>query len=269
MDIEEWELLSDEGFLGIHDDGGKKINPKGNTVFHMNYFICPSNVVDSVPQHHPKNQLPPLSVHLLGSRIPKKPPDQESAVPQVEINKKITPPPTSTSNPVSQVCFKKMKEIEFVDIKVDSPWSGSASSRGFIPQIEGAAVFQFKEKEGQNAVPCDISEMEIKEDDTKDSKKGDGGGSNIWKWSLTGIGAICSLGVTVCCIIVFRSSCRMSNKNPQQNQKLQSQIRANDKRSKQGVNHASRLSEAVCAMRGVPIAKARITCGGHYDHAAI
>lgn len=61
----------------------------------------------------------------------------------------------------------------------------------------------------------------------------------------------------------------MSNKDPQQYQKLQSQTHANDKRSKQGVNHASRLSGAVRAVRGVPIAKARITFGGHYDHAAI
>ncbi|XP_073150352.1 uncharacterized protein [Henckelia pumila] len=268
MDIEEWELLPEEGFLGIHDDGGKKINPKGSTVFHMNYFICPSNVVDSVPQQdHAKNQLPPLSVHLLEPRIPKKPPDQESAVPPGEIIKKITPPPTPpSSDPVSQVFFKKMKEAEFVDIKVDSPRSGSAS-RGFIPPIEGSAVFQFEEKGGQSPVSCDISEMEIKEEDVKDSKKDDGGGSNIWKWSLTGIGAFCSLGVTVCCIIVFRSSGRMSNKHPLQNQKLQSQTHANNKRIKQGVDHASRLTEAVCAVRGVPIAKARITFGGHYDAA--
>ncbi|XP_075511349.1 uncharacterized protein LOC142547128 isoform X1 [Primulina tabacum] len=263
MDIEEWELLPDEGFLGIHDDGGKTIHPK--SVFHMNYFISPSNVVDSVSQHHPNDHLPPLSLHPLEPRLPKKPPDQESAIPPVEMIKKITPPATS-SDPVSQVFFKKMKETEFVDIKVDSPRSGSAS-KGFIPQIEGAAVFQFEEKGGQNAVPCGVSEMEIKEDNSMDSKKGEGGGSDTWKWSLTGIGALCSLGVSLCCIIVFRSSHGMSNKHPQQNQKLQKQTHPNDKRIKQGVNHSSRLSEAVRAVRGVQIAKARITFGGHYDAA--
>ncbi|KZV37900.1 hypothetical protein F511_12182 [Dorcoceras hygrometricum] len=246
MDIEEWELLPEEGFLEIHggdDDGGKKIHPKGNTVFHMNYFICPSNIVESIPN----NQLPPLSIHVLEQRIPDKPPDHEP----VEIIKKITPP---APDPVSHVFFKKMKETEFVDIKVDSPRSGNAN-RGFIPPIEGAAVFGYEEKGAQNA------EVEIKEEDIEESNKG---GSNIWKWSLTGIGAICSLGVTVCCIIVFRGSYRMSATHPQQNQKFHSQTHANE-RIKQGVNRASRLNEAVRAMRGAPIAKARITFGGHYD----
>ena len=91
------------------------------------------------------------------------------------------------------------------------------------------------------------------------------GGINLWKWSLSGIGAICSFGVAAAtiCIIIFGSHQR--SKQRQQNQKLRFQIYTDDKRIKQVVQHATKLNEAISAVRGVPIQRAHITIGGYYD----
>ncbi|CAA3021011.1 uncharacterized protein LOC111384891 [Olea europaea subsp. europaea] len=213
MDLEEWELLPDDGFLEIHDDGGKKI-------YSRKYGSGPAGVLETN--------------YFVSSEA-----DQD---------------------PVSQVFFKKMKEPEFVDMKVESPTS---TRSGIMPQIDGAGFYQFEENEEAYKVEALDSESctsKVKGDSEMEMDENNWG-FNIWKWSLTGIGAICSFGVAAATvsIIVLGSS----QKSKQQNQKLQLQFYANDKRIKQVVHHASKLNEAI--FRGVPLTRAHVTFGGYYE----
>ncbi|KAL2466242.1 hypothetical protein Adt_42093 [Abeliophyllum distichum] len=264
MDLQEWEILPDDGFLEIHDDGGKKIYSRKygsgpNSVLETNYFVCPSK---STPTK--TNQLLHLEPKIL------KPSDQEMISKQVPVEIKIMPSalpekikPFNTGSAseadqdlVSQVFFKKMKEPEFVDMKVESPKSSRSE---IMPQIDGAGFFQFEENgEALESKSCEgDSEMEMEMDENN-------WGLNIWKWSLTGIGAICSFGVAAAtvCIVVFGT--RQKSKQ-EQNQKLQFQIYTNDKRIKQVVHHATKLNEAISAVRGVPLTRAHVTFGGYYE----
>ncbi|CDP14311.1 unnamed protein product [Coffea canephora] len=152
-----------------------------------------------------------------------------------------------------------MKETElFADMKLDSPKSNNNSSsshtaRGIKPQID-AGAFQFEEK----ADTYKAAEVKWEENH---------GGLNVLKWSLTGIGAICSFGVATVCILVFGGvrKNKQQQQQQQQNQKLQFHIYTEDKRLKRVVHHATKLNEAISAVRGVPITRARITVGGYYD----
>ncbi|CAI9787584.1 unnamed protein product [Fraxinus pennsylvanica] len=274
MDLEEWELLPDDGFLEIHDDGGKKIYSRKYgggpaSVLETNHFVCPPK---SSPQfvETTKNQLLPVPIHLeptifkpCDQEIPKQIPVEIKSMPSASPEK--IPFNTGSGceadqDPVSQVFFKKMKEPEFVDMKVESPKS---SRSGIMPQIDGAGFYQFEENEESYKVEAldskscaskvkDDSEMEMDENHW---------GFNIWKWSLTGIGAICSFGVAAATVSIIVLGSHQKSK--QQNQKLQFQFYSNDKRIKQAVHHASKLNEAI--FRGVPLTRAHVTFGGYYE----
>lgn len=203
MDVEEeWELLSDEGFLDINDDHIYS-RKSAATVFQTNYFICP----------------PPSVDYLLPVPIDLPPPFDEPV--------QILKMESFDEDPISQVFFKKMKEAEFVDMKVESPKSSSA----IVPQI-GGTNFQFEEK-------------------AEEMIEG-GGDEGVWKRGLSGIGAICSFGVAAAtfCIIIF------TNRHPHHNHKLHFRIYTHDDNKRMKVNSA---------VSGVPISKARITVGGYYD----
>ncbi|XP_052174496.1 uncharacterized protein LOC127789601 [Diospyros lotus] len=237
MDLEEWELLPDHGFLQIHDDGGRKIfsrkygRPDPEIDFNMNYFICPSPTSQKVADSTEKV---PVPIRL----------EQSSRVP-------IDPGPVEPDqDTVSQVFFKKMKENEFVDMKMDSP--SPKSSIGSKMKIEKETLSSKKNK------------IDLPAEEAGGEEKG--GGRNLWKWSMTGIGAICSFGVAAAtiCIIVLGSH-RRNQQQCQQNQKLRFQIYADEKRIKEVVHRATKLNEAISAARGVPLTRAHITVGGHYD----
>lgn len=104
-------------------------------------------------------------------------------------------------DPISQVFFKKMKEAEFVDIRADSPKPPKSEPN-----------FQFD------------PEMVI----GKDEKGGDED-DDVWKWKLSGIGAICSLGVAAAtfCIVVFTNS---------HNHRLQFRIYTDDDKVRQSID---------------------------------
>uniref|UniRef100_A0A5B6ZDX5 DUF6821 domain-containing protein n=1 Tax=Davidia involucrata TaxID=16924 RepID=A0A5B6ZDX5_DAVIN len=281
MDLQEWELLLDDE---IHDDGGKKIfsrkyDTDHKTLFKTNYFICPSpNSQKFVKPSSEKNSRVP---NQLVVPVPIQFEPTINIAPSV-MSEKMEAPNTGgggappDQNMVSQVFFKKTTtENEFVDMKMDSPKSGSRG--GIVPQID-AGTFQFEDKsEAMESDNC-ASKMEVEKEMVRktinldsdmreeNSGGGGGGGSNIWKWSSTGIGAICSFGVAAAatlCIIILGSSQR--NKQLHQNQKLRFQIYTDDKRIKQVVHHATKLNEAISAVRGVPLTRAHITFGGYYD----
>lgn len=221
MDVEdEWELLSDDGFLEINDHGaGNQIysrNSSSAVVIQMNYFICPP----------PSNQ-------FVQATLPDPLPPNRLLTPPLEIKME-----SLDQDPVSQVFFKKMRETEFVDMKVDLPKPSAV-----VPQIE--ANFQFEEEKGE----MDSKMVEGEREDLERS------GANVWKWSLNGIGAICSFGVAAAtfCVIVFTTTANNKHHH-HHNHKLHFRIYSDDKRMK-----------AIAAVSGVPITRARITVGGYYD----
>ncbi|XP_009797664.1 uncharacterized protein [Nicotiana sylvestris] len=292
MDLEEWEVLPEDGFLQIHDDGGNKIFSRkfisdSNRVFH-DYFSCstpnPCQFVDSTVHPRVPKQLIPLSIQLK-PRIQKTHDDNDDDDDEVSkevittqvpfeinilpstISEKIKAPAAmmETDQVLSQVFFKKMKDTESRltrDMKVESPKS---SNKTFVPQIDQEYPFPFEEKSEVIEIDKDIviKKMEMEAEIIHEDNRG---GLNLLNWSLTGIGAICSFGVaaaaTICISFIGN---RQKHKQNQQNQMLRFQIFSDDKRMKQVVRHASKLNEAISATRGVPISRAQITVGGYYD----
>nr|XP_016470039.1 PREDICTED: uncharacterized protein LOC107792342 [Nicotiana tabacum] len=259
MDLEDWELLPDDGFLQIHDDGGKMIFSKND--FNMNYFICPcpksSQFVDSTK--HP--QTVPFPIHL-------EPSFQETANDHEVITKQVITKENSSKNicdnsmmeaeqnqdQVSQVFFKKMKENEFDNMKIDSP----KSNNNTLLSQDDADPFQFEEQ--AQVLEVDQEKIGMEAENIEENS----GRLNLLNKSLNGIGAICSFGVaaaaTIC--IIFMGN----HQNNKQNQhKLRFQIFSDGKRIKQVVDHATKLNEAIAAVRGVPVTRAQITVGGYYD----
>lgn len=216
MEVEdEWELLSDDGLLQISNDATAAANQicSRSTVFNTNYFICPSS--------------PSQFVETTADRGRENDCDRDQPVQMINIDSFSTG--GVDRDPFSQVFFKKMKEAEFVDIKVESP------------KFEAKANYQFEEKADPRENEMKEVEYDLEED-----------GANVWKWSLSGIGAICSFGMAAAtfCVIVF-------TKHPHHNHKLQFRIYTDEKRMK--------VKGAIAAVSGVPINRARITVGGYYD----
>nr|GMD41680.1 Titin like [Ipomoea batatas] len=246
MDLEEWEVLPEDGFLQIHDDGaGKKIFSRKygaaptSHVFKMNYFVCP-------PPANPANQfvetttqlvpLPLPSVQFIGDHH-----QMDMAATEAEPDR------------VSQVFFKKIKETEFPsDMKLDSPKSNNGA---VMPQLDAGEVY--KADQAMESKTFLSSPRSTVEDDDGESSDHENGGLNLLNWSMTGVGAILSFGVaavvsTVCILIAG------NRQKHRKNQKLRFQIYTDDKRIKQMVHHATRLNEAIS---GVPITRAHITIG--------
>ncbi|KAJ6858402.1 hypothetical protein NC652_040855 [Populus alba x Populus x berolinensis] len=298
MDLEEWELLPHDGFIDYHEDGEKKTfgaskrssSPNPKAMFNMNYFMCPS----SPPKHSRvvPNQLVPVHIqlepptktskdvpgdHVISKKdvVSMEPIDLSAVVPSVAMPEAKE----ADQDSVSQVFFKKMKENEFVDMKLDSPKSANTKGGFAPPQIDAGSTFNFEDKSDHQGYTGDqvlettkISSPRIKsstenENSTKKEVNWEENtsGLNLWKLSLTGIGAICTFGVAAATICIFIFGNQQRNKQQQQNQKLSFQIYADDKRIKQVVHHATKLNEAISAARGVPIARAHITYGGYYN----
>ncbi|KAE8734629.1 Detected protein of unknown function [Hibiscus syriacus] len=252
MDIDEWILLSDDRFPDINQDaqkqihGGRRVSDT-NLVFLADYF----NKEEPPP---PKQLVPvPFPESDKGKFVEK---IQESGTEPVEGDREVK----------TQVSFRKPSyNNESVDMtnKMDSPRS---TTKGAITQLDAAGKFNFDEEDDeflQNmSSPRLRDSFEKKAGANWEENSGPGG---LWKWSLTGIGAICSFGVAAAafCIIVFGTQQRQ--KQHQQNQKLLFQRYTDHKRMKQVVHHTTKLDESISAARGVPITRAHITFGGYYD----
>lgn len=296
MDIDGWEFLPDDGFLDLDhlhpDDGEGKVfsgrrnsDPDPESVFNMNYFKIESPKSSSISN---LRVLSPVPFQLEPS-IYKATDDDDieelfKGISKVPIDITLVPPPPPSipkkimdplpgvigsaeaeQDAVSQVFFKKTNTNEFVDMKMDSPRSGS---RGISPQFDAGGAFSFEDTIGE---PLENKNSPRKRSGRKDQVfweddsgnwEENSGGLNLWKWSLTGIGAICSFGVAAATIGIVIFASQQKNKNQQ---KLSFQIYTDDKRIKQVVQHAAKLNDAISAARGVPITRAHITFGGYYD----
>ncbi|XP_058740090.1 uncharacterized protein LOC131612305 [Vicia villosa] len=244
MDINEWVILSDNGFL----DDEKQIflgtrNPLSDSIsnFDKDYF-CTSPKSTKTIETEP-SKVPKLLIHVPIQLEPK----FEKLPTEEELVKEHTDEDT-----VSQVFFH-MKENKFADMKLESP--KSSSGRGLLVEdMEMMTSPRMKNMEKDNNVGM-----------YNDEKEGEtmNGGFNLWKWSSTGLGAICSFGVAAAtvCVLFFGSQQRIKK-----DQTIRFQIYTDDKRIKQVVQHATKLNEAFAAVRGVPLSRAHITYDGHYDH---
>ncbi|KAL3534024.1 hypothetical protein ACH5RR_007545 [Cinchona calisaya] len=250
-DLEGWEILPEDGFLEIHDDGGKKI-------FSRKYSTPPKNIFknyfspkfdETTEKARVPNQLVPVPFQFESAGQN----DQVlKEVTKVPIKIEIDLRPSSTisetirssriaageadQDQVSQVFFMKMKET-VVDMKLDSPKSKNNSSRGIKPVFQSEEkVETYKDGEAPETTKIssprqkvDHEDMMIKKNNMMDPANDieNSGGLNILKWSLTGIGAICSFGVATVCIFVF-GGLGKNNKQHQQNQKFQFHIYTKD-----------------------------------------
>nr|DAD42090.1 TPA_asm: hypothetical protein HUJ06_000320 [Nelumbo nucifera] len=269
MSLDEWEVLSDDGFLDLHhhEDGGRRVlsketagfDPKG--VLDMNYFICPSPPPRHMFESSKKssdskgvNQLVPVPIkleppignnqnHEFVKEILDIPVVEFSIIPAAvseKIKAPILGPKTADQDTVSQVFFKKMKEHEFVDMKLDSPKSSTKGSR--LQTEVGSTQFEKEEAcegestehkasgkvvtEEEKEKKDNFLDPEIKNDNNWEDSAG---GLCIWKWRLTGIGALCSIGVTAATICIFIFGSQQRYKHHHQNQKFRFQIYTDDK----------------------------------------
>ncbi|WOL08063.1 hypothetical protein Cni_G16815 [Canna indica] len=85
-------------------------------------------------------------------------------------------------------------------------------------------------------------------------------GKACWNWRLRGIGGFFSMGAAAAataCILIFGG-------RQQQKQRIQFKIYADEKRMKAVVQQATRLNQALSAVRGTPMTRAHISFGGYY-----
>ncbi|XP_055808450.1 uncharacterized protein LOC129876998 [Solanum dulcamara] len=240
MDLQEWELLSDNGLLEVLHD--KKDNFLSRDHASDSKRVPNKLVIPLLIQQEPSIQKPQEDVEVIKEVITKVPIEEATLVQDEE-------------DKVSQVFFKKMKESEFENMKLDSPkFSNKTTS---VSQID-SMNFPFEDEVEVLEVE---KESEIKKKDINEENNINGG-IHLWKWRLTGVGAICSFGVAAAAaaaaICIFIGN-HQKQKQHKQNQKLKFQF-SDDKKMKQVVQQpATKLNEAICGVRvSVPITK-RIT----------
>ncbi|PWA79193.1 hypothetical protein CTI12_AA207510 [Artemisia annua] len=247
MDIEDegWVNIPYDGLLEVVDDDGAKIFSRKYvktpaSLYKSGYFSKPhegQNLVQDEPNHKEDvKEMIKLPILINKSR-------ESSSEPDPDLDH------DQDQDPVFQVFFKK--ENKFVEMKMDSHRESDLS------HIE-TSQFQYEEKSVDHQVMnCSSPSKMIKKKTVtwdESNKK-----LNILKWGLSGIGAFCSIGmaaVTICIIICG------NGRRHKQNQKLTIQVYPDNKRIKQVVQKAN---EAMSAVRGVPLVKAQITYGGHYE----
>ncbi|KAI7735424.1 hypothetical protein M8C21_033025 [Ambrosia artemisiifolia] len=248
LDDEEWVNVPYDGLLEVHDDGDGKIFSRKYVTsptkfYESNYFYTPNTYQDYVDDE-------PIFEKQL---------DHDEEVKEI-IKRPILIEDKETScesergldlnqDPIFHVFLNK--ENQFVEMKMDSR---RLSSQEFNLSHVETEPFQHDDHE----VNCSTPSKKIKKEVVGWKKSNQR--ASLWKWGLSGIGVFCSVGMTAAtiCIII----CGSGKRHKLQNQKLRIQIYPENKRIKQVVQKAN---EAMSTMRGVPLVKAHITYGGHYE----
>ncbi|KAK1435058.1 hypothetical protein QVD17_00817 [Tagetes erecta] len=246
LDDEEWVSVPCDGILEVHDDGNEKIFSrkyvKSSLIFYEpNHFdtshTSQEDERESEKQFDHKEEVKEIIKHPILITEPK---DTFFG-------------PESNQDPIFHVFLKK--ENQFVEMKMDFTTLSSQESNLSPAETD---TCQNEEKNDDHVVNYSSSSKMIKKEVVawKESNQR----LDLFKWGLNGIGVFCSLGMaaaTICIII-----CGNGTRHKQQNQKLKFQIYTDNKRMKQVVQKAN---EAMSAVRGVPLANAKITYGGHYE----
>ncbi|PWA83271.1 hypothetical protein CTI12_AA167260 [Artemisia annua] len=270
MDIEDegWVNIPYDGLLEVHDDEGKKIFSRKfvrspRNFFKMDYFNSSQTSQEFADSSLEEDSISRKNVIPFPIQMD----DHQVVDGNEEEVKRITKLPVLINeelkeahevdqdiDPIFQVFFKK--ENEFVEMKMDSPRSNSR--RITLPYIE-TDMFQYEDENDDDMFNSSSPSKVVHDEVDKVIKEDSNEGLNIWKWSLNGIGTLCSLGMAAAtiCIILFGNGHRHK-----QNQKIRIQLYSDDKRIKQVVQNAN---EAMSAVRGVHLTTAHITYGGFYE----
>ncbi|KAF3794465.1 hypothetical protein EJ110_NYTH07450 [Nymphaea thermarum] len=257
-DVDGWELLAGDGSL----EGGKgepiprEVGSDHGALLDASYFICPAS--PSHPHTHlttgSETALDPMAVDE----------NKDEGGPAEEI-KEI---PVVDVSVLKEVVGDKVviEENKFVDMKVaDLPLGKEDLLQEPVKSnvendLGGCESVPVKEAAGFVG-----GLVEEEKSGSDGSSGGGGGGFGIWGWKVTGLGALCSLGVaaaTICIILLGR---QRQMQRQQQSQKFRFNSCADESRIKQAVRQASRLNQAMSAVRGVPFTGAQITFGGSYN----
>lgn len=286
MDINEWVLLSDDGFLDADEKQiflGRR-NPESKSVFDLSYSDpSPKSSETTEEPSRVSKQLVhvPIQFEARIGEVPDDESEEKNQIQNIEEHVGVTLVPSATAtekikapqlgdvveaddqDSFSQVSFQ-IKENKFVDMKMDSPKS---CIRGLFPPPLDAGALKFEDKGEEDMEIMASPRMKIEKEmvnlDCNKEEEDSTGGFNIWKWGLTGVGAICSFGVAAATISILFFGSQQRNKFQQE--KIQFQIYTDDKRIKQVVQHATKLNEAIATVRGFPLSRAHITYGGYYD----
>ncbi|CAL9230737.1 unnamed protein product [Arabidopsis halleri] len=279
MDLEDWEILPKNIYKGLELDLGHEEDHQATKMmrntgksFDNDYFICP--IQDSVGKtellHQGYSVVPTQLLQIPITWEPLSPVDDNKDHKQYPDPDFSEPDPEllTESLPSPRITFKKTKETEFADMKIDSPAARLTSP---LPQNDE----KHSDSEGGLGGESydEIMGSEVEEGSDLRSKKevdwDEGEKMNLWKKGLNGIGAICSFGVaaaaaTICVFFLGHNSSIQGGRN--KNQILRFQIYSDDnKRMNEVVKHATKLNEAISVMKGLPVARAQISFGGYYD----
>ncbi|EOA31259.1 hypothetical protein CARUB_v10014432mg [Capsella rubella] len=220
MDLEDWELLSNNSFKDLdHDE-----DHHGAVV--MDYFLCPSSTQDPPPRSIvvPKKLIQvPIAWEPVLDQDNTKTPNNPGLDPD---DSKQTLSTDSVPSP--RVSFKITKETEFADMKIDPPSRITSP----LPQIDDDDDDLSKPTalEGGDDVRYK-TEVTLEEEDNDIDGSNNGERLNLWKAGLNGIGAICSFGVaaaaaTVCVFFLGHNNNIKISKN--KNQMLRFQFYSDD-----------------------------------------
>ncbi|XP_047159635.1 uncharacterized protein LOC124830061 [Vigna umbellata] len=279
MDANDWVVLSDDSLFDLNEDCvekqvflGKR-NLDSKSVFDVDdYYFCTSPKFKKTSEEsrnfHVRVSQEPVHIPIrLESRIGEAPDEglvEETTKEHVEV----------TLVPSSPIAAEKIKGVVLEADKDTLPHILSKFREIESPKSIGIGLFLKPDMgglkfEGIGSEAQEMPRMKIDRDvtlmDSSNEVEDSGDGFNFWKWSMNGVGAICSFGVAAAtiCVLIFGSN--QKNKF-HQDQKIRFQIYTDDKRIKQMVEHATKLNEAAfSAMSGLPLCRARITCGGFCD----
>ncbi|KAK9130437.1 hypothetical protein Sjap_010924 [Stephania japonica] len=291
MDLDDWEILSNDGFLidfhhYDHQIGIKKglgpIKPQFDTnpngAFDADYFICPSprthrivGAAESLSDSRSGNQVIPIPLQLDQRRMKNN--EEEEKVKEV-----IKVPPIVEVNKFETNV--ELEKIKSQNLKSVGEGVGGDQemllSKVFFKKPKGSDVFDMKidlpraiTKPQFDAGPIRFEEKEEEETDGRlngESKDHDNQiMPNIWKWRMNGIRSLCSMGVAAATIFIFILGSHQKNKHYQQHLKFRICATDDQKRINQVIHHASKLNQAFQALRGVPSSRAQVTFGGYYE----
>lgn len=263
MDLDEWELLPSNGFtIDLHENGEKRnhhvnVSPSSN----------PNNSLIDMDYFQKFTDLPQRSNKICDSRVVSVLPIKfDHEIGDIPVEEKEILEDQTSKETISQVFFKKLKgKNEFVDMKMDSPKS---INKGFVPQVD-VGTYQFEERDGgfeeeEREKDSNLKEEEEEEEEV-DWEDDNNGGLNVWKWAMNGFGALFSFGFAAVTVSLIVLGNRHKEKHSHKTQELHFQLYSHDKRMKQVVHHATKLNEAINAVRGAPLTRAHITIGGYYE----
>ncbi|KAL2320470.1 hypothetical protein Fmac_029439 [Flemingia macrophylla] len=263
MDTNEWIVVSDDEYVHVNEDCDEKpiiiekINTDLRSVLNMNYF---SEKTPETSREYPMSKVVPIQLNPKIGNVPREGSVEENTKDHVEST--LVPSPTTNDENKGEIL--EADHVSMI-LSKDNKSPKSIGRELFLLSSDiGALKLEDKNEVSEITVSSVIDRDSIFIDCHKEVKDSSSG-FNFWKWSLNGVGAICSFGVAAAatiCVLQFRNRNQQRNKF-QKDQKIRFQIYSDDQRIKQILQHASKLNGAVSVVYGVRLSRARISCGGY------